>query len=49
MNIKPIKSVFARRVAVMLLTVLTTIGAWAQTATIVTDETQLNRALSGGD
>ena len=54
MDIKRIKSLFIGnfqnpvRVAVMLLTVLTTTGAWAQTTTSVSTETELKNAITNG-
>ena len=49
MKTKRFKSSVILRAALLLLTVLTTTGAWAQTVTTVTDEGQLTRALSGGN
>ena len=48
MDIKPNKSSFIVRAALMLLTVLTTTGAWAQSTTSVSTEDLLNKAITDG-
>ena len=48
MNIKRNKSSFVVRAAMLLLTVLSTTGAWAQTPVTVGDESSLTGALSNG-
>ena len=48
MNIKRNKTSFVVRAAMLLLTVLTTTGAWAQTPVTVGDESSLKGALSNG-
>ncbi|MBR4925513.1 MAG: hypothetical protein IKZ61_07150, partial [Prevotella sp.] len=48
MNTQPTTSSFIVRAAVLLLTVLTTTGAWAQSSTTVSTEDLLNKAITDG-
>ena len=48
MNTQPTTSSFIVRAAVLLLTVLTTTGSWAQSPTTVTTEKQLTDAIANG-
>ncbi|MBO4820205.1 MAG: hypothetical protein J5548_01900, partial [Prevotella sp.] len=48
MNTQPTTSSFIVRAAVLLLTVLTTTGSWAQSPTTVSTEDLLNKAITDG-